>query len=279
MINKFFKSIVNSDEIFKGIPENDISFAKNYLENSIADAEFTYLRIKNYLSDKKNILEVGGGLHILSFFLISKGFKVTSLEPGEFNPIISRLRTNFLKKIDQDFVFTCYLEDFITNEEFDFIFSINVLEHTGDIYNHIEKMKKLKNVNGEVVIRCPNYNIPFDSHFYSFFIPRFPNFTFKKLLKNRLIKKYGKEYYENMVNNINFSCKYSNISKNYDFEISNPFLEIFYRLENDSVFRRRLLKNKLLNIIYKLNKIINLTKIFKLIPKKFYPYLIIKFNF
>ena len=139
MIKNFFNSVISLDEILEGIPEDSVSFATSYLDNSIADAEFTYKRIKDHLKNEQKILEVGGGLHILSLFLISKGFKVTSLEPGDFNPIISKLRSNFLNKINQDFIFTCYLEDFISNEKYDFIFQLMSLNTLKIFINTLKK--------------------------------------------------------------------------------------------------------------------------------------------
>lgn len=55
----------------------------------------------------------------------------------------------------------------------------------------------------------------------------------------------------------------------------NPFIEIFQRLENDKVFNERILENLFINIIYKIISKFKV-KIFNLIPKRFYPNLIIE---
>ena len=43
------------------------------------------------------ILEVGGGLHFLASYLSSKGYNITSIEPGGFNNSVNIMRKNTLK--------------------------------------------------------------------------------------------------------------------------------------------------------------------------------------
>ena len=57
---------------------NDI---KNYYENAKADSIYCYSKILDFLSKDKKILEVGGGIHLLTSFL-NKEFNITSVEPG-----------------------------------------------------------------------------------------------------------------------------------------------------------------------------------------------------
>jgi 2-polyprenyl-3-methyl-5-hydroxy-6-metoxy-1,4-benzoquinol methylase len=49
-----------------------------------------------------------------------------------------------------------HLENFDTDEKFDFIFSMNVLEHTEDIKIHLQScLGLLKDKNSLIYIQCP----------------------------------------------------------------------------------------------------------------------------
>ena len=82
---------------------------------------------------------------------------------------------------------------------------MNVLEHTDDIKQHIIScINLLKDEHSLLFIQCPNYTFPFEPHFYKWFIPFFPNFTFATLRRKKLMKELGKDRYENILNYLNF---------------------------------------------------------------------------
>ncbi len=276
-IETFLYSRITKESLFKGIDDPiEKKEASKYLQNAISDAEFTLSKIEPYLNKNKKILEVGGGIHLLSSFLYENGYDITSIEPGNFTFFVEKLRKNIINELNPINTFSCKLENFTTNDKYDFIFSINVLEHTESVVDFIKlQTSLLHNSESSVLIRCPNYNIPFDSHFYKFFIPFFPNFTFKKLLKKKLIRDLGKQKYFDILNSLNFDCKFTVINKNFKIKIYNPFYEIFERIEADIVFNKRILDNLLVNILYQFISKFKIT-FFKFIPKRFYPYLIIE---
>jgi hypothetical protein len=278
-IENFLYSKSSKEALFKGIEDiTEKKEAEQYLQNAIADAEFTLNRIQPYLYKSIKILEVGGGLHLLSAYLYENEYHITSLEPGNFTFFIDNLRENIIKELNPKNTFTCKLEDFNTNAKYDFIFSINVLEHTDSVVEHIKlQTDLLRNSESKILVRAPNYNLPFDSHFYKFFIPFLPNFTFKKILKKKLIKDLGKQKYYDILNSLNFDCKFSVLNKNFKIKTYNPFIEIFQRLENDKVFNERILQNLFVKIIYKIISKFKV-KIFNFIPKRLYPYLIIEID-
>jgi 2-polyprenyl-3-methyl-5-hydroxy-6-metoxy-1,4-benzoquinol methylase len=255
---------------------NNSNFTKEDYLNAKVDAIQCLETIHPYLNKDKKILEVGGGMHLLTNFLQYKNFNVTSIEPGNFYEHI--LRNKVLKKKNSN-IHTTTLEEFKTNEKYDFIFSMNVLEHTKDIKYHIEKCTKLlKDKNSILFIQCPNYIFPFEPHFYEFFIPFKPDFTFKKVKKNKLIKKLGKERYFNILNNLNFKCTYFEIKKlKLSIQFLNPLANIFERIEKDDIFRKRILQNMLTKLIYKVIIKIKLKNLFiKLLPVSLSPYLTMK---
>jgi hypothetical protein len=60
---------------------------------------------------------------------LNQEYDVTSVEPGGFTDYTNELRNKILSKNNLD-VHTTTLENFNTDDKFDLIFSMNVLEHT-----------------------------------------------------------------------------------------------------------------------------------------------------
>ena len=252
---------------------NDI---KNYYENAKADSIYCYSKICDFLSKDKKILEVGGGIHLLTSFL-NKEFNITSVEPGGFTGYTDELRNQILSKNKLN-VHTTTLENFETDEKFDFIFSMNVLEHTKDIKIHLQScLGLLKDKNSLIYIQCPNYTFPFESHFYKWFIPFLPKFTFKHLRKKSLMKQLGKEKYYNILNYLNFNCTYFKLKRlNLPITFTHPLKDIFDRIDSDSEFKKRLFSNNLIKISYNLIKFLKIKSLLiAIFPKFLCPYLII----
>ena len=283
-ISQFIDQKFPKDIILSGIKDEDKHQSNWYYENSKADAVYGLSSISKYITKDIKILEVGGGLHFLSTFLNQNGYNITSLEPGGFSDYINIMRNNVIKIIFQLNVntITSSLEKFSDeniNSEYDFIFSINVLEHTKDVKMHIKKSLNILSSNkGLLLIRCPNYFSPFEGHFYKFFIPFLPKFTFEKLMKNKLIKNMGEQRYFDILDHLNFDCDYRKIKKlGFNIKFLNPLKGIFDRIETDNSFKNRLFSNKLIKITYKILDLLKLKKlIIHLFPISFNPYLIMK---
>ena len=69
---------------------------KSYYLNAKADAIHCYSTIKKYLNKDKKILDVGGGIHLLTSFL-NQVHDITSIEPGKFNNYTEQLRNHIIK--------------------------------------------------------------------------------------------------------------------------------------------------------------------------------------
>lgn len=275
-IESYIFSLIEKEKLFENLDDQfERVEAEKYLSNAIADAEFTLNLLEPYLNHNIKILEVGGGLHLLSSYLLKQGYEITSIEPGGFSLYIDKLRNNILNILNSNNIYSTSLEDFETQKKFDLIFSVNVLEHTDSILEHIEcQINLLKDKSSKALFRAPNYSIPFDPHFYKFFIPFLPQFTFKKLYRKKLIKEFGEERYLEILASINFDCKFSFINKNFSINIKNPITEIFQRLETDNLFNQRILKNNKVKIIFKILNFLKLHYFFKFLPKRLYPYLV-----
>ena len=259
---------------------NDFEDIKNYYENAKKDAIYFYNRINGYIKKDSTLLEVGGGIHLLTSYL-GQYYDITSVEPGSYADSyadnIDVLRSQILKKNNSN-IHTTTLENFRTTKKYDFIFSMNVLEHTKDIKMHIEScVKLLKNENSILLIECPNYSFPFEPHFYEFFIPFFPKFTFQSLKKNKLIKKYGENKYYNILDNLNFACNFNNIKKITPVKFNNPIESIFNRIKHDQSFKQRILSNFIIKLAYNIIVFLKLEKLLvNIFPIKLSPYLIME---
>ncbi|MEK7090966.1 MAG: class I SAM-dependent methyltransferase [Patescibacteria group bacterium] len=55
--------------------------------------------------------------------------------------------------------------------KFDFISSFETVEHVADLNDYLRKLRKVIKKEGRLFIETPNYNIPYEPHFYIFFPP------------------------------------------------------------------------------------------------------------
>lgn len=206
-------------------------------------------------------------------------YNITIIKPGGFRKEIDEIRKKFLEFKEKKLVIEdINLEKFSkSDEKFDFIFSVNVLEHTKNIKKHLTKQSKLlRNSNSLYYIRCPNYSFPYESHFNLFHILFLEKFTFNFFYRKKLTNIYGKRIYLEMINSLNFNCSYFKIRKlGLKIKFINPSNEIFLRLKTDLQFRKRIFSNKLIYFFYKIIKLLRLNK---LINSKiflcFFPYLV-----
>jgi 2-polyprenyl-3-methyl-5-hydroxy-6-metoxy-1,4-benzoquinol methylase len=141
------------------IYQNEAIAARKLLESSLIE-----------LDPGAEILEVGGGILALTIQLASEGFNVTTVEPiGEgFTGIefIMQVFSEISNKEDLTFkLIETSIEDCEFNHKFDFIFSINVMEHLKDPYAVLIQMNKALTLGGKYRFFCPNYDFPYEPHF------------------------------------------------------------------------------------------------------------------
>jgi SAM-dependent methyltransferase len=142
----------------------------------------------NHLSLGDQILEIGAGILLLSCHLQREGFAVTAVEPvGRGFSHLDRLRKIVLDYASEgDFaptLFTIPSEDLEFMSEFDYAFSINVMEHVGDVAVVLRRVLAAIKPGGRYRFLCPNYLFPYEPHFN---IPT----LFSKALTERLLGKY-----------------------------------------------------------------------------------------
>jgi len=150
-------------------------------ERFVNEARFGLSRLLPTLSafgsDNLAVLEVGAGSCILSAYLASKQLHVTALEPlGPEFDLYTVLQSRVLdfcrrKSIALNLV-RMTGEQLELPGQFDIAFTINALEHMRDPLLTIDKMCDSLKPGGIVLIHCPNYTIPFESHFNIFLVTR-----------------------------------------------------------------------------------------------------------
>ena len=142
----------------------------------------------HHLSPGDRILEIGAGILLLSCHLQREGYAVTAVEP------VGHGFAHFvrLKKIILDYaskggfapsLFASPAEDFDFASEFDYAFSINVMEHIGDVAVVLRRVLAAIRPGGCYRFLCPNYLFPYEPHFN---IPT----LFSKALTERLFGKW-----------------------------------------------------------------------------------------
>lgn len=123
------------------------------------------------LNKGASILEVGAGLMLLSSQLVKEGFMVTAIEPmGDgFLSDFSELQKIVLsyaeeRKIAPEII-PVQVEQFNQENKFDLAFSMNVMEHVGNVAQAIAAVCRAVRPDSEYRFICPNYLFPYEPHF------------------------------------------------------------------------------------------------------------------
>jgi SAM-dependent methyltransferase len=138
---------------------SEAKFGRNYISSEL-----------DKLEQDAAVLEVGAGSLILSTQLVREGFKLTALEPiGSGFSHFNQLREIVVNKAKLNGCMPRMMEMTaeqldITNN-FDFAFSVNVMEHVNNIEVTLIKVMQSIKIGGEYKFTCPNYIFPYEPHF------------------------------------------------------------------------------------------------------------------
>jgi 2-polyprenyl-3-methyl-5-hydroxy-6-metoxy-1,4-benzoquinol methylase len=134
------------------------------------------------------ILEVGAGSLLLSCQLSREGFQVTALEPindgfSHFEQMrqIVLARAAILGCLPQNLDIAA--ETLTESDMFDYVFSINVMEHVDNISIAIARIVKSLKMGASYRFTCPNYLFPYEPHF------NIPTLFSKRLTEKMLGRK------------------------------------------------------------------------------------------
>jgi|SRR5579863_660988 len=156
-----------------------------------AEAAFGRLYIATELQRLEygaKVLEVGAGSLLLSCQLVREGFLVTALEPlGAGFSHFDRMRRVVLERADAlgclPRVVDSTAEAFVEPETFAFAYSVNVMEHVGDVACSIRNIAESLNSGACYRFTCPNYFFPYEPHF------NIPIFFSKRITEKLLNRK------------------------------------------------------------------------------------------
>jgi 2-polyprenyl-3-methyl-5-hydroxy-6-metoxy-1,4-benzoquinol methylase len=216
-----------------------------YQNEALAARKFLHSSLLK-LDNGAQILEIGGGILALATQLASEGFKVSSVEPiGEgFSgiAIIMQIFSEIMENKDTIFeLIETPIEDYEPDKKFDFIFSVNVMEHLKDPYSVLlQSLEKLE-PGGEYRFICPNYDFPYEPHFGKFLYRRSGG-SFVLPLARATHHSYKDS--EGLFNSINWITvkKIRHFSKKYNFKVKfnrYAFGDLLVRAFEDELIRKR----------------------------------------
>jgi SAM-dependent methyltransferase len=139
------------------------------------------------LPEAASILEVGGGVFLLTYALAREGFAITAIEPtgvgfGAFTELGEMVLALAARDGVVPKVVRCKAEEFRSDIRFEFAFSVNVMEHVEAPGVAIERVSASLSPGGSYRFLCPNYLFPYEPHFN---IPTFGS----KALTERLLRR------------------------------------------------------------------------------------------
>ena len=251
----------------------------------INEALFGFNHIKDFcknLDRNNSVLEIGSGSGIL-LNLLSENFDDINFEGIEpFGEGFSSLTSlNSLSRENGVSIKNIGYEDLSTNYKYDLIFCINVFEHLNNWRNFLKKMSSLLKKNGKLIVLCPNYGFPYESHFRIpvIFNKKITFFFFKKFIRSFENKNDCLGLWESL----NFvkkrqvidHIKESNHIRNLEINDNLSILDFMVnRVINDPEFRKR---QRIVGTIAIALRKWGILNIFKLFPD-FIPYMKLEFS-
>jgi 2-polyprenyl-3-methyl-5-hydroxy-6-metoxy-1,4-benzoquinol methylase len=182
----------------------------------------------------------------------------------------------YLRIAEQENIKFNFIDSPIENSEFqnkfDFIFSINVMEHLKDPFSVvIHLLKYLKNA-GKIRFFCPNYDFPYEPHFQRWLFTR-RNKAFYLSISRAKSKLIDASEWANVHCSLNFLTlsklenffSESNIQYTYN---KNALRDLLQRGIDDAELRNR---HKLITYCVKFVVKFRMIGLINLIPKKFWP--------
>lgn len=143
------------------------SFSRHRLESCLAQLK----RLKT-VGVKRNSVCLDAGCGIGTFVtaanLAGHNYYGYEIDPGAYGIAVEMLKANGLSptRIQSSLAGSGF-----KGKKFDFISSFEVVEHVADLNGYLRGLHKVIKKNGRLFIETPNYNVPYEPHFYIFFPP------------------------------------------------------------------------------------------------------------
>lgn len=155
LVAKSYPHLLSLYDVFR----HEAVFGRQWLSSSLST-----------LAPNTTILEVGGGVMLLSSELQREGYEVTVLEPigvgfsafTELQDVVLRFARE--RNHAPNVVAAC-VEDLQSKDTFDFAFSVNVMEHVGSVSKALVNVSTALKPAAIYRFTCPNYLFPYEPHF------------------------------------------------------------------------------------------------------------------
>lgn len=157
--------------------------ARRTLDIYFGEAAFGLRLIAADLAPGARVLEVGAGAGLICAFLQARGVDAVGLEPAESGFGFMRALSAALASLSAAGRDRAILEipaaalDPERHGAFDLIFSVNVIEHVGDLPAAFAAMAGVLAPQGLMIHHCPNYTFPYEPHFGIPLVPFAPRAT------------------------------------------------------------------------------------------------------
>jgi SAM-dependent methyltransferase len=218
-----------------------------YYDRFINEARFGLSRILPHLARLKTahptVLDVGAGSCILPAYLASRGITVAAVEPlgpgfGFYTDLQNHVLELCRKAGSNLHVIRVMAEKINLQESYDFSYTINALEHMPDPCLALDSMYHALRPGGILLAHCPNYNVPFDSHFGIFLLTRSKGLN--RWLYRSTIGKDPVLWDElNLIGYTDLRRHFA--MRGYDFVFNRSILrEMFERVIDDRLFAERM---------------------------------------
>lgn len=145
--------------------------AQLLLRTYMDEATFFWRFLRPLLIERRPIraIEVGSGVGLLSLFASSEVKDITSLEPESAGfGAMAQFREKILGEWRGEGIpvfKNSFLHDLPEEEEWDFIYSINVLEHVPQPEKLLDEVFRRLKPGGTAWFVLPNYSFPYEQHF------------------------------------------------------------------------------------------------------------------
>lgn len=164
------------------------------------------------------------------------------------------------------------IEEISNQKQYDFIFSINVMEHLNDPYHVLRNIPKLLKANSCYRFICPNYNFPYEPHFAKVLLQRKKQSFYLPERRIDWIKTNGgdaKGLYKSLnfitLREIKKTAKRSGLQLTINPEAT---LNLLRRAMNDPILRRR---HRLFSCLIKVINSLKLVKLLTFLPLDLQP--------
>lgn len=256
------KEVVLTDSYLQKFAASNQHVFQVTIAQALHEAKWAIEFLQQYDVKDKHVLEIGAGAGIVSACLAMYGAHVTMVEPstgvfGYHHAICTELFKALHLKAH---LINTPIEDISAQQQYDFIFSINVLEHISNVDRAFSVMLTSLADDGIMFHMCPNYIVPYEPHVGVLLVPFFPKLSFA------VSKKLKSHPVSSMLTFITVP-QIKKLAKKYGLTVRffpDVMYQSFMRLVTDSEFKKR--QSGLPLFAFRVLQSLHLLKITKFLP-------------